>query len=74
MKTHDFNLEKKDHVKLCDLLGLLQLCESAGVAKHFIADGLVKVDGVIELQKRKKIIAGQTVEFDGQRINILAAP
>ena len=64
-------LEGKDHIKLCDLLAVMGLCENAGVAKHLIADGEVKVDGEVETRKRAKIISGQLVEFDGQKIKVV---
>jgi len=67
-----FSLGKHPHVELCDLLKLECLSESGAQAKLFIADGLVKVDGVIETRKRCKIVAGQTVTFENQSITITA--
>jgi ribosome-associated protein len=46
------------------------LAHSGGFAKQVIADGLVRVNGEIETQKRKKIIPGDRVIFDGQSINV----
>jgi len=37
-----------------------------------IADGLVKVDGVVETRKRCKIRTGQIVEFQGETIEVKA--
>lgn len=65
-----FDLEGRDHVELNDLLKLTGLCASGGEAKHRIADGLVCVDGQVELRKRCKIRSGQVVEFEGKRILI----
>ena len=67
-----FSLCKHPHVELCDLLKLEGWSESGAQAKIFIADGLVKVDGVIETRKRCKIVAGQTVTFENQSITITA--
>ncbi|MEQ4530343.1 MAG: ribosome-associated protein YbcJ [Mixta sp.] len=67
-----FSLGKHAHVDLCDLLKLEGWVESGAVAKNLIADGLVSVDGQVETRKRCKIVAGQTVEFDGQRVTVTA--
>lgn len=66
-----FSLGKHPHVELCDLLAG-RLSESGAQAKIAIADGLVKVDGVVETRKRCKIVAGQTVSFEGQSVNVVA--
>jgi ribosome-associated protein len=67
----EFNLEGNDFIELHCLLKATGLCESGGIAKILVADGLVKVDGVAELRKRCKIRAGQIVEFDNQKIVVL---
>lgn len=67
-----FSLGKHAHVDLCDLLKLEGWVESGAQAKAFIADGEVRVDGAVETRKRCKIVQGQTVEFAGQRITIVA--
>ncbi|MGU9932950.1 ribosome-associated protein YbcJ [Enterobacter asburiae] len=67
-----FSLGKHPHVELCDLLKLEGWSESGAQAKIVIADGLVKVDGVVETRKRCKIIAGQTVSFEGQSVTVTA--
>jgi len=61
MKRHEFSLDGRDHVDLCDLLKLCDLAPSGAAAKHDIADGKVKVDGVVETRKRCKIREGQVV-------------
>ena len=57
-------------IELCNLLKLLDLVESGGQAKMLIADGYVALNGEICLQKRKKVYAGDTVEFDGQLFQV----
>ncbi|WP_256743890.1 RNA-binding S4 domain-containing protein, partial [Cronobacter sakazakii] len=37
-----------------------------------ISEGLVTVDGAVETRKRCKIVAGQTVSFDGQSVTVTA--
>lgn len=68
----NFSLGKFPHVDLCDLLKLEGWVESGAKAKVVIADGEVLVDGAIETRKRCKIVAGQTVEYAGQRITVTA--
>ena len=67
-----FSLAKHPHVELCDLLKLEGWSESGAQAKILIADGQVTVDGVVETRKRCKIIAGQTVAFDGNTVTVTA--
>jgi ribosome-associated protein len=64
----DFKLTRDEFIALCDLLKLTGLCENGGMAKSVIADGLVKVDGEIELRKRAKITKGQKVSFNNETI------
>lgn len=64
----EFELGDNEFVELKNLLKLMQLCESGGVAMTVISEGQVKVDGNVELRKRCKIRTGQVVEFEGKKI------
>jgi len=57
-----------EFIELYKLLKATGLCESGGAAKHAISQGEVKVDGVVELRKARKILKGQSVAFEGQII------
>ena len=59
----EFDLAGHDYIELHNLLKVTGLCESGGIAKLLIADGLVWVDGEVELRKRCKIRAGQIIAF-----------
>lgn len=61
-----------DHepVELCKILKFENLVLSGGEAKHLIASGVVSVNGIVERQKRKKIFAGDIVEFNGETMEI----
>ena len=61
------------HVALCDLLKLTGLADSGGAGKAMVAEGLVKVDGKVELRKTCKIRAGQVVTVGGERITVTGA-
>lgn len=63
-----FELGNSEFVELKNLLKLMSLCESGGVAMTVISEGQVKVDGNVELRKRCKIRKGQVVEFEGKKI------
>jgi ribosome-associated protein len=69
MKTEHFDLDG-DHIELNQLLKLVGLCSSGGQGKMLVAQGLVKVDGAVELRKTCKIRHGQRVEFQGVTIEV----
>jgi len=54
------------------LLKLEGWSDSGAQAKAMIAEGLIKVDGVVETRKRCKIIAGQTVTFASLSVTVQA--
>lgn len=66
----EFYLEENEFIELNNLLKVMGLCESGGVAKIVISEGLVRVDGKVELRKRCKIRKGQVVEFEGREITV----
>lgn len=65
-------LLKDDFIKLGQALKAVGYVETGVDAKYVITDGLVKVNGVIETQRGKKLYAGDVVEFDGNFIKIEA--
>jgi ribosome-associated protein len=64
-----FKLEN-EYIELMKLLKVTGLCGSGGMAKVVTTEGRVKVDGVVELRKGCKIRKGQTVEFEGNIIEL----
>ena len=60
-----------DFIKLDALLKFSALAESGGEAKQLIAEGLVKVNGEVCLQRGKKLYPGDIVSFDGQTVKVL---
>ncbi len=61
---------KGEHIALCDLLKLVGIADSGGQGKAMVAEGLVSVDGAIELRKTAKIRTGQTVECMGHTVQV----
>lgn len=71
MATHTFTLtDDKEHIALDTLLKLMRLVGSGGEAHAAIARGMVKVNGITETQKRKKVRPGDTAEFNGETIKV----
>ena len=52
------------------LLKFAGLCETGGEAKELIQGGAVKVNGEVCTMRGKKCRAGDTVELDGQTVQI----
>ncbi|GAA2204325.1 RNA-binding S4 domain-containing protein [Nonomuraea monospora] len=69
MESLEFEL-RDDYIPLCDLLKYCGITETGGMAKQLIDEGLVQVDGEVELRKRAKIRAGQVVSGDGFEIHV----
>lgn len=61
---------KDDHIKLGQALKLAGLVESGVDAKMDIKEGLVKVNGEVELQRGKKIFDGDVIEYEGQKFMV----
>ena len=61
---------RSEPVELYKLLKFEGLVGSGGEAKLVISDGLVRLNGAVETRKRKKLIAGDTVEFGGEKFRL----
>ena len=61
---------KDDFIKLGQALKLAGLVESGVDAKYTIQDGLVKVNGQVEMQRGKKLVPGDVVSFDGKEFKV----
>ena len=60
----------KEPVELYKILKFEGILSSGGEAKAAIAAGLVTVNGEVETRKRKKIVAGDIIEFGDEKIRI----
>lgn len=61
---------RDDYIKLGQVLKLAGLVESGVDAKHVIQDGLVKLNGQVEVQRGKKVHIGDVIEFDGKQVKV----
>ncbi len=73
MNHHIFTLtEDNEFITLDKLLKLMRVVGSGGEAHAVIQDGMVQVNGAVEMQKRKKMRVGDKAEFNGQSIEVKA--
>ncbi len=61
---------KDEFIKLGQSLKAAGLVESGVDAKFAVQDGLVKVNDKVELQRGKKLVSGDIVEYNGEKIQI----
>lgn len=68
----EFELLGREYIQLNQLLKNLSLVGSGGEAKIRITEGEVAVNGETEVQIRKKVRAGDQVDYNGQTIEVKA--
>jgi ribosome-associated protein len=69
MQQLEFQLNG-EYVELNQLLKLVGVCDSGGAGKALVAEGVVSVDGHIELRKTCKIRTGSVVTLGDVRITV----
>lgn len=62
-----------EYIQLDHLLKAAGLVASGGAAHAEVEQGKVRVDGRLESRKRAKLRPGQRVDYDGQRLLLVAA-
>ena len=62
---------REEYIKLGQALKAAGLADSGVDAKNEILDGKVKVNGVVEYQRGKKLYDGDLVEYQGDQIKIV---
>ena len=60
----------REPVELYKILKFEGMVASGGEAKLVISEGQVLVNGKVETRKRKKIVAGDSIEFNQEIIRI----
>lgn len=61
---------KDEFIKLGQALKAADLVESGVDAKNVIKDGLVRVNGEVDIRRGRKLYAGDIVDFNGEQIKI----
>ena len=62
---------REEYIKLGQALKAVGLVESGVEAKDVIVNGVVKVNGAVEVQRGKKLYDGDVVNFGGEQIKIV---
>ena len=62
---------ESEFVELYKILKFEGLADSGGRAKQAIEEGLVSVNGEVETRKRKKIRAGDQIDFIDHHIEVV---
>ena len=63
--------EGDDYIKLGQLLKKANMMSSGVDAKMVILDGLVSVNGEVDLRRGKKIYPGDVVTFEGESVKVV---
>lgn len=61
---------RDEFIKLGQALKAAGLVESGAEAKEVIVDGLVQVNGKIDIRRGRKLYAGDIVTFGGEEVKI----
>lgn len=60
-------------IELCQFIKFGGLAGTGGEASQLITSGLVTLNGTVETQKRKKLVAGDKVTVDGKTLIVQLA-
>ncbi len=61
----------KEPVELYKILKFEGLASSGAEAKQMVSNGLVSLNGIVELQKRKKIMAHDVLTINAENFQII---
>ena len=62
---------RDEFIKLGQALKLAGVVEDGVEAKFVIQDGLVKVNGVVDERRGRKVYEGDVISFNGQDIKVI---
>ena len=73
MQTIHFELrgDEEDFIQLIQLLKATNLVYNGAEAQEVVTAGMVLRNGVVETRKRAKIVRGDVIEFEGNRIEVI---
>ena len=60
----------REPLELYKFLKFESIVSSGGEAKHVISEGFVLLNDVVETRKRKKIVNGDIIEFNGKQYQL----
>ncbi|MDE7212183.1 MAG: RNA-binding S4 domain-containing protein [Lachnospiraceae bacterium] len=64
---------RDDFIKLGQALKLAGLVDSGVEAKEVITSGKVKLNGAAELQRGKKVVDGDVIEYGGKSVRVVSS-
>jgi len=62
---------RKEPVELFKVLKFEGLVGTGAEAKMVIDQGMVRVNGDLEMRKRRKLLIGDVVEFNGEQLRLI---
>ena len=62
---------ESEYIKLDQFLKLADIASTGGHAKYLIQEGVVKVNGEVEMRRGKKLVPGDIVEVEGNQYSTL---
>ncbi|MGL4912605.1 MAG: S4 domain-containing protein YaaA [Romboutsia sp.] len=62
---------ESEYIKLDQFLKLADLASTGGHAKFLILEGLVKVNGEVEIRRGKKLRPQDIIEVEGNKIKVV---
>lgn len=62
---------KDEYIKLGQALKLAGVVEDGVEAKYAVQDGMVKVNGEVDLRRGRKIYEGDVITFQGEDIKVI---
>ena len=62
---------ESEYIKLDQFLKLADIASTGGQAKYLIQEGVVKVNGEVEMRRGKKLVPGDIVEVEGNQIKVI---
>ena len=62
---------RDNYIELYKILKRENMAASGGEAKYLISEGMVQVNGEVETRKRRKTVAGDVVECNGERVMVV---
>ncbi|HCT30201.1 MAG TPA: RNA-binding protein [Bacteroidales bacterium] len=63
---------KEEYIQLDQLLKALRIANSGGIAHLMVDDGMVKVNGFVEVRRRAKIRANDIIEVEGVKVKVIS--
>lgn len=63
--------DENDFIALNQLLKASGLCEHGAMANEVISEGMVQVNGEVDLRKRAKLKRGDQIKFNNDEIKIV---